>query len=77
MTERGRQGKYGPRKVLAELQSKGVPLKMASAALAKFFPENNLEEELLQKKFGVSKLSEIKDVKEKAKAWRLIKSRGF
>lgn len=75
---RADQGKYGKRKVAAELASKGVERNIVSAVIDRYFEnETELARKLLMKKFGVESLKEIKDIKEKSRAWRWLASRGI
>jgi regulatory protein len=77
-SERARQGKYGRQKVQSELQLKGVAREVISQVLDKYFEnESVVAEKLLDKKYGVKNLKEIKDPKLKAKAYRFLASRGF
>lgn len=72
------QAKYGKQKVMAELSAKGVDRATAIELIEEYFPDDKQNALiLLQAKFGVDSVSQIKDTKEKARAYRYLASRGF
>ncbi|MBL8015280.1 MAG: RecX family transcriptional regulator [Candidatus Doudnabacteria bacterium] len=75
--ERARQGKYGKRKVILELQSKGINSRLAQEAVDRHFGSDaELAQKLLAKKYKVSNLKEIADLKLRSQAYRWLLSRG-
>lgn len=76
--QRAHQAKYGKQRVLSELAAKRIARDIAKEAVAQFFPdETEARDAVLLKKFGVTELKEISDIKERARAYRYLASRGF
>jgi len=76
--ERVRQGKYGRHKLRNELVSKGVTREIISDKLDSLFTDEQAAGiKVLQKKYGVSKLTELTDFKIRERAYKFLSSRGF
>lgn len=76
--QRMSQGKYGLQKVRAELSTQKVDREIISQVMAPYSESiDDKKMQVLQKKFGVNSLDEIKDLKEKSRAYRFLASRGF
>lgn len=72
------QAKYGRNRILAELTKKGINSSLAKELLNTYFEDDSeIAKNLLNKKFGVNSVKEIKDYKIKAKAYRFLVSKGF
>lgn len=72
------QGKYGKNRVYAELLKKGVNSRLAKELVNSYYLNDTaLAKSLLQKKYGVSSIKDIKDFKLRSKAYRLLVSKGF
>lgn len=76
--QRMAQAKYGLQKVRAELSAQKIDREIISQVLAPYTAEmDDKKKTVLQKKFGVKSLEEITNLKEKARAYRFLASRGF
>jgi len=72
------QGKYGEKRIAAELSSKGINSSTIRQLLSEHYPkDNSVVIKLLSKKFGVTSIKQIPDQKIRAKAYRYIVSKGF
>jgi len=72
------QGKYGKQRIQSELVSKGLSSSLAKELLNEHYIEDtNIAIKLLEKKFGVVSVKDIKDPKLKSKAYRFLITKGF